>query len=131
MLPASPRTLRQFAGLWLIFFCVLACWHGLFLGHSLRGAVLAAVAAGIGLPGLVFPGLLRPVYRAALLLAFPIGWLVSRLILAAIFLLVVTPIAFIFRILGRDALALKQPREKPTFWVTKPESDIKRYFYQY
>jgi hypothetical protein len=131
MLPATPKTLRQFAGLWLVFFGLVACWQGLFLGNALRGLMSAAVGAGVGLPGLLFPGAMRPVYRLALILAFPIGWLVSHLILAAVFLMVFAPLALIFRIMGRDVLTLKQPKEKPTYWVAKPASEVNRYFYQY
>ena len=40
--------------------------------------------------------------------AFPIGWTISRLMLAALFYLVFTPMALVFRLMGRDALHLRR-----------------------
>ena len=130
MRPATPKMLRQFAGLWLVCFGLSACWQGLLLGRTLEGALFAA-AAVIGLPGLFFPDAIRPVYKIALIMAFPIGWLIAHLILTAIFILLFTPLAIVFRILGRDVLALKKPADKETFWMKKPASEVKRYFFQY
>jgi hypothetical protein len=64
--------------------------------------------------------------------AFPLGWLVSQLVLAILFYGVFTPLALVFRLIGRDALALKKPSGEATFWRPKPTpSDPRRYFRQY
>ncbi len=131
MSPVAPRTLRQFAGLWLVFFGSLACWQWLFAGNMTRGVVCAALAAIVGPLGLLFPGAVRPVYRASLMLAFPVGWIVSHVILMVLFLAVFTPLALIFRAMGRDLLELKFRRGKETYWQPKPPCEVKRYFYQY
>jgi len=125
--PAS-RTLRQFAGLWLLFFAALATVEALEGRHGLA-LVLGGVALGVGLPGLVKPGLLRPVYVGAMLLAFPIGWTVSKLILACLFFGVFTPVALMFRLIGRDVLCLRPQPRKETFWATKTlPTGLDRYF---
>jgi hypothetical protein len=127
----SSRMLRQFAGLWLLFFGTLAVWQGPVLGNTARAVIYSLLAGSIGLLGLLFPRAIRPVYRASFALTFPIGWFVSHLILSAVFFGIFTPIALIFRIIRRDALALKLSTEKESYWLPKASSDAGRYFSQY
>lgn len=110
--------LRQFAGLFLVVFLAMAAWRW-WHGHADAWAVgLAIAAVVIGGAGLLSPSLIKPVYMGWMIAAFPIGWTVSRLALATIYFLVVTPIAWVFRASGRDLLRLKRhPRE--TYWTAK------------
>src|SRR5688572_30877719 len=84
----SPRMLRQFAGLWIVFFGGLAAWRWFALGQPRAATVLAVLAVTIGPLGLLAPSVIRPIFVAWLALAFPIGWVVSRVILLALFGLV-------------------------------------------
>ena len=133
-LPLKPsrRTLRQFGGLCLLFFGALAARSWL-AHHDGQIATILAVAAAIGgLLGLVAPSLLRPLFVGSLVLAFPIGWVVSRVILVVLFAFVVTPIGLVFRLQGRDVLGLRRRTNDETYWVAKPEpSDLKSYFRQF
>jgi hypothetical protein len=105
------RTLRQFAGLWLACFLAVAAW---------RVSVPAAmVALAVGPIGLWRPRSIRLVYVGATLLTFPVGWTVSRLLLAAVFYGVLTPVGLAFRLAGRDVLGLR-PRRSETYWAPKP-----------
>ena len=85
------KTLRQFAGLWLVFFGGLAAWQGFVRRHATLAIVLAVLALTIGPLGLLWPRLIRPVFVAWMVLAFPIGWTVSQLMLAADVLWAVHP----------------------------------------
>ena len=76
------KTLRQFAGLWLVCFSGLAAWEGFVRGHANLAVALATLALTIGPLGLAWPRFIRPVFVAWMVLAFPIGWTVSQLILA-------------------------------------------------
>jgi Saxitoxin biosynthesis operon protein SxtJ len=123
------RTLRQFAGLWLIFFGVFACVHGLMRHNEITAVVLAILAVVVALPGLVWPQLVRPVYVAASVLTFPIGWTVSKIILACMFFLVFTPVGIVFRLIGRDLLKLRRQPAAATHWIPKDlSSDPRSYF---
>src|SRR5688572_8679708 len=106
-LPLKPsvRTLRQFAGLWIAFFGGLAAWHGLAHGETQTGLALAALAFTVGPAGVIWPAVVRPVFIGWLILAFPIGWVVSRVVLVVMFSLI-TPVALVFRMRGRDPLKL-------------------------
>jgi hypothetical protein len=128
----SSRTLRQFAGVWLAVFTGLACWHGLWRQHPELGLVLAGLAAIVGLAGLVKPQSIRRVFVAAQLLAFPIGWVVSHLILAILFYGVFTPLALLFRLRGRDVLRRQRQLELATYWTAKPAAThVRDYFRQF
>ena len=128
----TPRTLRQFAGAWLIFFLCWAAWLGLKKSHTNLGVTLGVIALVGGIGGLVRPPLLRWIFVGWMMLAFPIGWLVSLLMLAILFYGVFTPTALLLRLLGRDALNLKRPPDGTSLWLRKETPlDVRSYFRQY
>lgn len=125
------RVLRQFAAAWLVFFLLLSASEIWRRGNTSAGLALAIVSLA-GIVGLIRPASLRVVFITASAVAFPIGWVVSQIMLAAIFYGVVTPIAFLHRARGRDVLNLKRKPEQSTFWVTRgPQSAPERYFKQF
>jgi hypothetical protein len=112
------RMLRQFAGLWLVFFLGLAALRW-FRGAPDQWAVgLAVLAVVVGGAGLVAPALIRPIYTGWMIAAFPIGWTISRVILGTIFFGVITPIAAAFRLSGRDALRRRR-HQRRSYWLDK------------
>jgi hypothetical protein len=127
----SARTLRQFAGLWLAFFGGLAAWQIFFRHEERLAEIFALLALAVGLPGLAWPRLIRPVYVGWMVLAFPIGWTVSQVMLALLYYGLFTPIGLLFRLVGRDPLHLRRPATA-TYWSAKaiPE-DPRCYFKQF
>lgn len=130
---ASPaRTLRQFAGLWLVFFTVLATVRGMRDGVTPAALALAALALTVGPLGLWRPALVRPAYVAAVVLTFPLGWFTSRLLLAALYYGAFTPLGLALRLLGRDALRLRPCPQQASYWAERPApQDVSRYFRQF
>ena len=132
-IPSCPpaKTLRQFAGLWLAFFGTLAAWQ-YFVRHERPTAeIIAFLALAVGLSGLVWPRLIRPIYVGWMVLTFPIGWTVSQLLLALLFYGLLTPIGLFFRLIGRDPLHLRRPATE-TYWSPKATpTDPRRYFKQF
>jgi hypothetical protein len=125
------RMLRQYAGLWTVFFSAMAVWQGYLRGDETLGWVFAALAVTVGPLGVLWPQAVRWLYVAWMVLAFPIGWTISNVILALMFFLVFTPVALVFRLRGRDALGLKPKPGAATYWVDKPViTDPRRYLYQ-
>ncbi len=126
----SRTQLRQFAGLWLAFFAGFAAWRA---WNGRMGAVtltLAGLALVFGPAGLVRPELMRWVYSGWMIAVFPIGWTVSRIILTVLYFGVFTPVALVFRLVGRDALRLRRS-EAETHWVERPPvADAKEYLRQ-
>ena len=126
----SPRTLRQFAGLWLACFLALAAWQ--WFGHQNAGwsLALAILALAVGQAGLLWPGLVRPIYVGWMVLVFPIGWVVSHLLLAVLFYVVVTPIGLLLRLAGRDALGRRLLPERDSYWEARPEPVSSNTYYR-
>ena len=128
-IPRDPprHTLRQFGGLCLAVFGLLA-WHWLGRGASLAGWT-AALLAGLGAAGVAHPPLLKPVFVGWLVLVFPVGWLVSRVLLLAIWLGLFVPMALVFRLAARDALRLRRPAAE-SFWVPRPAPAAAESYYR-
>ena len=106
----EKKQLRQFAGIWFPAFCALLGW---IIGKKTGqwGAVEIGwmLCGGMALAGFLFPPFIRPVFVGLILLTFPIGWVVSHVLLGAIFYLLVTPIGLVLRMTGHDPLQLKPP----------------------
>jgi hypothetical protein len=118
----SPRTLRQFAVLSLVVFGGLAAWrawHG-EIDSWTKGLAIAAVA--IGLPGLIAPRIIRPVFTGWMIVAFPIGWTLSRVAIGLMFFLIFVPVALVFRMISRDTLDLRRRPGESSYWKTKPSA---------
>jgi hypothetical protein len=125
---ANARTLRQFAGLWLVCIGLLAWRCGLASGH-VAGGVLGALALGVGVGGLLRPAWVRPLFVALTVATLPLGWTVSHLVLVVVFFGLFTPIGLIFRLLGRDVLERRFRPDRDSYWEPKAQpADLARYF---
>lgn len=130
-IPRNPDTkmLRQFAGLWILFFGAFGCYA--FYDNKSMAWIWLTIAAAIGLPGMIRPQLLKPIFITWVVLAFPIGWIVSHLVLLLIFCFIFTPMGFMLRTLGHDPLRLRKPKID-SYWETKPQQqDARRYLRQF
>ena len=119
----GKRELRQFAAMWIVFFGLIgavAFYRGGWDGTASSWWLATAI---VGLPGLAIPGLLRPVYLLWMLLAFPIGWTISHLSLAAIFYLIITPIGLVMRLFGHDPMERKFEPDAATYWIEHRTGD--------
>jgi Saxitoxin biosynthesis operon protein SxtJ len=128
----SRKTLWQFAWLWLAFFGGMALWQALAKERTTLGLILAALAVIVGSLGLTRPEAVRFVYVGWMILAFPIGWTVSQVMLAVIFYGLFTPFGLVFRLIGRDSLQRTRRSNRESYWEPKPiPTDLKRYFKQF
>jgi hypothetical protein len=128
------KTLREFAALSLLIFgAMFAISLYRHSGHPTTAAWIALVlAVGIGLPGLARPGSIRPVYLAAMTVTKPIGHVVSLVLLGFVYFGLLTPIALVFRLVGRDALVRLRPVHVASYWTERaPTTNVKRYLRQY
>jgi hypothetical protein len=122
------RQLRQFG------FCALAAlpvigwmltgWRGP-AAWSPGNATLFACLTGAGivcaLLAAIRPTALKPVFLTATVITLPIGFVVSEVMLAAIYFLVFTPVALFFRLIRRDALERRFEPAATTYWTPKAQ----------
>ncbi len=128
---ASERVLRQFAGLCAVALIGAALWKGAVHGWPAWTWAMAGAAVLVAVVAWLRPAWLRPVFVGWMVLAFPIGWLMSLLLLTVLFFGLFTPVAVLFKLMGRDALMLRR-KNRDSYWQTKSSpSDLRRYFRQY
>ncbi|MFQ5650826.1 MAG: SxtJ family membrane protein [bacterium] len=116
------KTLRQFgltAGLLLGIVSAILFYKGrsIYVGFAVTAAVLAT-------SGLLAPGTLGPIYRAWMAVTWAMTWLNTRLILGAVFYLVLTPIALMSRLFGHDPLSKKIQRKSGSYWQPRAPTEI-------
>ena len=132
LLKPTVRALRQFAGAWLIFFLAVGVHRYVVRGQHQLGIAVEAMAVVVGGMGLIQPAVVRWLFVGATVMAFPIGWVVSQIMLAVMYYGIITPLALLFRLQGRDLLSRKPAPDRASFWVPKPTpDDISAYFRQY
>lgn len=107
---------RQFGYLFAAV-CTLVAFWPLWPLHMPNLYWLAA-AGGFALAGLVWPRALSPLNAFWMKLGHALGWINARIILSVVFFLLVTPTAYIARLLGHDPLRLRG-RAPGSYWVTR------------
>jgi hypothetical protein len=129
----SDRQLHTFGVSGLLASAVAAFFlHRLWSVAILWSVVVLVIGAGILLCSLVAPRITRILYLGLTIAALPIGLVVSFLLLAAFYFLIVTPLAMIFRLIGRDALCRRFDSTTPSYWVPhKSAEEAERYFHQF
>ena len=115
------RKLREFGFVSLAAFAligsVIAWRSGCFKGSGHWTAPIIAWSLGVwGLLGAFAPVLVKPLYTGLMAIAFPIGWVVSHVLLGLVYYGIFTPTALVFRLLGRDPLQRKLDRAASTYW---------------
>jgi RsiW-degrading membrane proteinase PrsW (M82 family) len=132
-IPRNPdhRMLRQFAGLWILFFGAIALAQHFRSQQTTLAVIVGTLTLVVGVPGLFFPRILKPIFVGWMILAFPIGWLVSHVILFLIYWSVFVPVGFILRRAGHDPLRLRKPAVD-SYWEQKTQqTSLRRYLKQF
>lgn len=122
--PPSLRQLREFGLLIGIVFPVLLGW----LLPALHGHPFREWTLWIGIPalalGIAWPrGLAQP-YRGWMALGHGLGWINSHLILGAVYVLVLQPIALLMRSLGHDPLRRRRDNAAASYREVRPNHDV-------
>jgi len=127
------RQLRQFGWIWMAFvtFFGAVAWFKLDSPVLARGLWVAAI--GVPVLGWAVPKFMRFVFLGMSYLAWPIGFVVSHLVLAGVYYLVLTPIGLLMRLFGYDSMKRTFDREATSYWVPRSpdEVDPKRHFRQF
>jgi len=92
---------------------------------------LIALAGLFLVGGYVLPDLLKPVYFIFMVATFPIGLVMGPVIMGLIFYGLFTPVAVIFKVMGRDTMTRKFDPAAKTYWVEHKDAEPKRYFRQF
>jgi ABC-type uncharacterized transport system permease subunit len=127
----SRRDLILFGLMFFVF--TAAVGAELYFRRGAHDAGGIAWIAGAAITALYFavPPVRRRIYLGWIYVTFPIGFVVSHVILAAVFYLVVTPIGLLMRLVGNDPMRRRFDRAAATYWVEHdPHRNPARYFRQ-
>ncbi len=117
----SRRQLLVFGLAWLVVFGSLSLrlWHKDLHPFALG---LGALTVIVPLIGLIWPRGLRLVYIGLTYATYPIGFVVSHLVLAALYYLVLTPIGVVMKLFGYDPLARRFDSKSTSYWQQRQTS---------
>lgn len=130
--PPTDRKLREFAAVGAVVCGGVAVWNFLARTNVYLGGTFALLALLPVILLIVRPRWLAAIFTIWMIVAFPIAWLSSLVVLATIFFGVVTPLALLLRMLGRDPLDKQPASPQDSYWQEKPAADSpERYLRQY
>lgn len=115
--PTLPAE-RSFGILFFVVFMAVAAyfWHKGYEDSWIFGAL--ALSLFFLLAGFLTPTLLRPLNKLWFQLGLLMGRVVSPIVLGAIFFVLLSPIAILMRVFGRDELKLKK-RDVNSYWIER------------
>jgi len=129
----TRRQLNQFGFIWLGFLTLFGVVAYFRFGSPQVARWLWVAAVVVPIVGWLVPALMRMVFLGMSYLAWPIGFVVSHVVLAVVYYLVLTPIGLLTRIFGYDSMKKRFDPEAESYWIERsPEAvDPKRYFRQF
>jgi len=138
----DDRTLRQFGLIALAgfgFVAAIAWFDALVFSAFPLGAAKLPVVFGLGglallsaLFSAVYPKANLPIYQGLTILSYPIGFVLSYVIMGTLFYLMLAPVGLFFKLTGRDPLARKWEPEAETYWQdARPMRPADSYFKQF
>ena len=119
ILRPQAKQLKQFALAQPLAVGLICWWTSV---AWLPALVALSVGILVAIIGWYRPVVLTPLFVIMSLVALPIGWIVGELVLLVVYFGMVTPIALMFRMLGRDALERPIDRSTPSYWRAKPRA---------
>jgi hypothetical protein len=127
----TPRQLRVFSVAFLVFGIVVGVLVWLRTDAVRPALITWGALSATAILFMVAPPFGKVAYAVTAVVSFPIGWVLSSVIMAAIYYLVVTPIGLMLRLAGRDALGMRA-RGEPSSWTKRTvPREVSRYFKQY
>ncbi len=128
----SRRELRQFGFIWLAFLSFFGAVVRFKMGAPAAANGLWVAAVLVPLVGWFFPAFMRVVFVGMSFAAFPIGWVVSHIVLAIVFYLILTPVGLMMRLFRYDPMHRRFDRQAESYWIQRePHPDPKQYFRQW
>lgn len=118
------KNLRKFGLTIGIMFILIAIFIYFKYSSSFIASLFLISGLVLNFYGWVYSNKLTKPYKIWMLIAFVLGWFVSRIIISLIFVFVLTPIALLSKIFGKDFLKLKNQRTTNTYWIRKNDTKI-------
>ena len=108
---------RSFGIVFTLVFLAVGVW--VVSGGQSKGWLFFVSAALFLVVAIARPSILGPLNRAWAKLGLLLGKVFNPLLLGVVFFLVVTPIAVVLRLLGKDSLHLKSKSDLESYWIDR------------
>jgi hypothetical protein len=137
----DDRTLRQFGFIALVgfgfvaaiaWFEVLVFAFGLGDGRPWVAGIFAGLALLTALLSVVYPKGNRFIYVGLAVITYPIGFVLSYVIMGLLFFGIIAPTSMALRIVGHDPLHRRYDPEASSYWsACRPAREKSAYFKQF
>jgi hypothetical protein len=115
--PVEVSGERSFGLVFAVCFTLLAAQNWWRAGHV--WPVYGALAMAFLAFALLWPHVLKPLNAAWSKLGSLLGAIVSPLVMALLFYLIVTPTGFLMRLTGKDTLRLRRIPKGRSYWIVR------------
>ena len=131
-LAPSERDLRWFGVVQLAFFGLLGAIVYRGSGSLVAPAVLWSVGSVLCAVYYGIPPLRRVLFVLWMRAVYPIGWVLSHLLVGLLYFGVVTPVGWLVRRFGRDPMQRAILKDAPTYWdERRRDPGSAKYFRQF
>lgn len=130
-LKPDKAKLRGFGWIAAVFFSFWTYWFLFHFRIEWLAYGFAALAIYGFLGAIALPSALKWLYLGLTLVAFPIGWVVSNVLLMLIFFLVFAPIGLLLRLTGHDPMQRKRTPLQSRWIPCKTHRSAKSYYQLY
>lgn len=117
--PHDRRSLRAFGC--LVGGVLLVGAGILWWNAPLPAVMLAGVGGTLCVVGLAAPRLLRGVHSGWMAFALALGYVMTRVILTAVYFLLITPVGLLMRLVGRDPMHRTWDRGADSYWIARTD----------
>jgi hypothetical protein len=116
-LKEDPKEWRNFMLIWcaaVLIITAISVWRG-WMSRPLQLTACSASAVA-GLIAISHPPTFRGFYRVTMSVSFAVGQVLGKVILGAVYVLLVTPLGVTLRLTGKDLLQTRRPADVHSYW---------------
>jgi hypothetical protein len=112
-----------------VLLTVLALWK-FYKGHQTVAFILFLFGALSAVLALFCQPLLKPVYIVFIRISHVVGWINTRVLLALIYYIIITPLGIVIRIFGKDLLDRKIEPFRQSYWIKRKKVAVEKSRYE-
>ena len=129
----KSKQLQNFGKIAMVMTVIISLLLYLLKGVAIQWLIMiCAFGLMVFTTSLISLKLTKMIYLGMILLTMPIGWVVSFILLAAFYYLLLTPLGLIFRLIGRDPLYRKFDPTAKSYWMSRQSpKGLEQYFHQF
>jgi hypothetical protein len=98
-------------------------------GHSAY-PVVGGAGAAVALVSWIVPAAIKPLYILFAYLGEGLGWFSTRVILVALFCILVTPIGLVMRLFGKQFMPMAADPKEKSYWTVRNKTYMEKEFFE-